>query len=132
MAQNRTQLAIRKIADTFRELNPTNDPYKAVWLMSIDNEEEEMVAGRMVSAYVGHTQRTVSPVQPHIFTGARLIAEKTHRLATDEEIETYLAAEKVLAKKLYEEEARRKTPLNITVMAPEAVAVEETKKTGKK
>jgi hypothetical protein len=115
MALNKTQLHARKEREVFEQLNPTNDPAKAVWLISLDNEEEEMTVGQMVSVYVGHTQHTNHPIARTVFPAPRCIVEKTHRLATAEEIESYLAAEAVKKAELDKAERERKTQMNINM-----------------
>ena len=117
MALNTTQYAARKIRETFEQLNPENDPHKAVWLMSLDNDVEETKAGQMASAYVGHTRHVSHPIARTVFPAPRCIVEKTHRLATSEEIDQYLAAEAVKKAELDNAERARKTQMNINLQS---------------
>lgn len=147
MAQNKSHFEATKIKQKFRELNPDNDPQKSVWLMSLDNELEEMKGGRMCAAYVGHVGATNMPITPHVFVAPRCIVEGTHRLATAEEIAKYLDSEKALAKKMKAEEDARKLQMNVNIEASSEVAelraqvamlmaklseADDTKKTAKK
>jgi hypothetical protein len=113
--KNESQYINQKIRQHFRSLNPDNEPTKAVWLMSRANDREESVAGQMVSVYVGHTQPVNSPLPPNVFTAPRLVAEDTHRVATDKEVEAYLADEQIKREALIKADTDRKLNMNVQV-----------------
>lgn len=117
MQLNEYQFIAKKINEHFQKLNPTNDPFKSVWLISVDSERHESKAGLMVSAYVGHTRQDKTPIVKDTFPACRLLAEGTHKLASDEEIEAHLAAQDKLRAKLRAEESARKVPYDIKVQS---------------
>lgn len=123
MAQDISKFQAKKIREKFQELNPANDPKCSVWLMSLDNEFEESIGGRMIAAHVGHTRNTLDPIPPHVFTAARCIVEGTHRIATEDEIASHLANEDAQREKNKKIEQDKKININNTMsFPPELVA----------
>ena len=114
MALSTTDINI-KVKALQTKMNPDNDPNKSVWMMSLDNEGEETIAGRVVAAYVGHTTATNNPVPPFIFAAPRCIYDKTHRIATDAEVESYQEQNANTKDRLESEEKARKLAMTVSV-----------------